>query len=211
MELFQYLIDNYGYDEPILSEDLNNKLNYKNTTLRQNLKRLVDNGQLERYKLGIYYIPKPNSLLKKGSLSFNKVISKKYLYDEDKIIGYRSGIAFANDLKLTTQTPGSIEVVTNKETNRKRNVKIGKQRVILRKPRTKITDVNYKVLQALDLIANINKYSDKTLARTLENISKYLEDVKLNKDEIDEIIKAYPMKTKVMVYESGLYDVLTRR
>ncbi len=210
MELLQYLLKNYGYDEPIFSGDLLKKLNVKDTTLRQNLKRLSDSKQLERYENGIYFIPKPDSLLKKKSLSFNKVINKKYLFDQDRIIGYRTGIAFANDLRLTTQTAGVLEIATNKETNRKRKVQIRNQRLILRKPRIQITVDNYKFLQVLDLITNVEKMSEKPLDKTYNIVIDYIKNIKLDKIELINILNQYPDKTKIKLYESGIINELTR-
>src|SRR5699024_9157430 len=129
MKILKYLIKNYGSDEPIFLDDLRGEMNIKDSNLRQYLKRLVDSGQLKRYEKGIYYIPKTGSILKNKPLSFNKVVKKKYLYDGNKIIGYQSGITFANDLNLTTQTARVPELVTNKETNRKRKVRINNRYV----------------------------------------------------------------------------------
>src|SRR5690625_2475999 len=92
MNLFQYCLENYGYDEPILAEKLqsDSNLTIKDSTLRMNLKRLADEGRIKRYARGIYFIPQPNSLLKNQTLSINKVIRKKYLYDGSKPIGYQT-------------------------------------------------------------------------------------------------------------------------
>ena len=209
-ELLQYLLEKYGYDEPIFSRDLCKNLNVKGTTLRQNLKRLIDSNRLERYENGIYFIPKPNSLFKKKSLSFNKVINKKYLLDQDKIIGYRTGIAFANDLRLTTQTAGVLEIATNKETNRKRKVQINNHSLILRKPRIKITEENYKILQVLDLITDVEKMSEKSLDKTYYQVKDYVKNINLDKIKLNRILDHYPAKTKIQLYESGLLNELTR-
>lgn len=211
MNFQEYLINNYGYDEPIFSEDLRKKLNMKDTTLRQNLKRLIDKKQLERYDSGIYYIPKPNSLLKKKSLSFNKVINKKYLSEQDKTIGYQSGIAFANYLRLTTQTAGVLELVTNKETNRKRMVQLKSRSLILRKPRVEITEENYKLLQVLDLITNYERVSEKPLEKTFNQILDYVKRITISKNELNKILDCYPIKTAKKAYESGLIYELTQR
>jgi len=211
MDLIQYLIKNYGYNEPIFSEDLSAILNMKGGTLRQNLKRLTDRKQLERYEDGIYYIPKPNSLLKVNSINVNKVINKKYLSNNNKTIGYRSGISFANELALTTQTAATLELVTNRETNWKRPVKLRNFNLILRKPRVKINDTNYKLLQLLDLLTNIEKFSEKPLNNTFQKILNYAKDIKLDSAEVESILSQYPAKTKLKAYESGLIYELTRR
>ncbi|QKY70106.1 hypothetical protein [Lentibacillus sp. CBA3610] len=210
MKLFQYLLNNYGYNEPIFNDELQEDLTVKNSTLRMNLKRLVDTEEIKRYAPGIYYIPKPNSLLKNQTLSFNKVLKKKYLYEGMNPIGYQTGIALANRLNLTSQTAGVIEIVTNKETNRKRIAKINNWELILRKPRIPIKKKNIKVLQALDLLTNYENLSEKKLKEGSEIVINYLDDVNLDKKELDSIINSYPMPTIIKAYESGVYDALTR-
>lgn len=213
MSLFQYCLDTYGYNEPILADELQNddNLTIKNSTLRMNLKRLVDEGRIKRYARGIYFIPKPNSLLKNQSLSINKVLRKKYLYDGNKPIGYQTGIAFANQLNLTTQTAGMIEIVTNKETNRKRSTKINNWRITLRKPRAEIKQNNIKVLQVLDLLNNFEKISEKPLERSSVAVIDYLNDVKMDKNDLNKVLYSYPKETIIKVNESGVYDALTQR
>jgi len=211
MDLLKYCIDNYEYNEPILTEELRDNLSIKDSTLRMRLKRLVDNGKLKRYAPGIYFIPKSNTLLKNQSMSIDKVIRKKYLLDGESAIGYQTGIAFANKLNLTSQTSGVIEVVTNKETNRKRPTTINNWRIILRKPRTLVKQENIKVLQVLDMLNNFNKFSEKSLKDSLNSIKNYLADVDIDKRELNEILTNYPKDTTSKMSESGLFDVLTQR
>jgi|SRR5690625_2524628 len=211
MDLLKYCIDNYEYNEPILTEELRDNLSIKDSTLRMRLKRLVDNGKLKRYAPGIYFIPKSNTLLKNQSMSIDKVIRKKYLLDGENAIGYQTGIAFANKLNLTSQTSGVIEVVTNKETNRKRPTTINNWRIILRKPRTLVKQENIKVLQVLDMLNNFNKFSEKSLKDSLNSIKNYLADVDIDKRELNEILTNYPKDTTSKMSESGLFDVLTQR
>lgn len=211
MDLLKYCIDNYEYNEPILTEELRDNLSIKDSTLRMRLKRLVDNGKLKRYAPGIYFIPKSNTLLKNQSMSIDKVIRKKYLLDGESAIGYQTGIAFANKLNLTSQTSGVIEVVTNKETNRKRPTTINNWRIILRKPRTLVKQENIKVLQVLDMLNNFNKFSEKSLKDSLNSIKNYLADVDIDKRELNEILTNYPKDTTSKVSKNGLFDVLTQR
>ena len=61
-----YLMENYGYSEPIFLNDLSIE-GLSENAVRQSVKRLVASGFLERYDNGIYYIPKHGGLL--GTLS----------------------------------------------------------------------------------------------------------------------------------------------
>ena len=111
---------------------------------------------------GIYFIPK-KSVFKSGSqLSLNDVIQCKYLQDETGLCGYISGVDFANQLGLTTQVPMKKEIVTNKATKDYREVMVGNAKVILRKPKVVVNEENYKVLQFLDLMKDIDLVSELT-------------------------------------------------
>ena len=212
MEFIDYLKDNYGYDEPIFSNELTKELKQFNpNTIRQHLKKLVDTEKIYRFKNGIYFIPNPNSPLKKKSLSVNKVINKKYIYDGEKVIGYITGLSFANSLQLTTQNPGVVEIVTNNETNRVRKVVFNKRTVELRKPRVKVTNSNYKLLQVLDLLNNFEKLSFKSVDEVNAKISDYLKDITISRQLIDEYLKSYPMKTNVRFRERELLRELTHQ
>ena len=62
-----YLMENYGYNEPIFLNELSVE-GLSENAVRQSVKRLVANGFLERYDNGIYYIPKQGGLLGKSYL-----------------------------------------------------------------------------------------------------------------------------------------------
>lgn len=71
-----YLMENYGYNEPIFLNDLTIQ-GLSENAVRQAVKRLVANGFLERYDNGIYYIPKRDGLLGKSYLDPSLVIMRK--------------------------------------------------------------------------------------------------------------------------------------
>lgn len=211
MNLYQYLIDQYGYDEPILLEDLTNEVeSMKPNTLRQSLKRMVDSGKMCRYENGIYFIPNPSSILKSRTISVNKIINKKYLYKNGSRIGYTTGLSFANRLRLTTQNPSVVEIVTLAERAIVRSVNLNKRKIKLRRPRVEINDKNYKLLQVLDLLTNYDKLSTEPISKASEIIIEYLSDVEVTKDTLNKYLVSYPGKTSKNMIESGLYDALTQ-
>lgn len=214
MDLINYLYENYGYDEPILSKELYEDLDMNPNTLRQCLKRGVDRGNLCRYKYkdGIYFIPNPNSLLKNKTINFNKIISKEYLFKKGKRIGYVTGLSFANQLQLTTQNPVRIEIVTQNETTTKREVNYKIRRVTLRKPRVKeINESNYKILQVFDLLNNFDKLSVEPIEIAIDRILNYLSDITIDNDELNYYLKNYPRKAQIKVLENDINYELTSK
>ena len=140
--LYDYLVKVYGINEPILISTINYE-GMSETNIRQQIKKMTDAGILKRYDTGIYFIPK-ESVFKSGSqLSFQRVVEEKFLKENGMRCGYFSGISIANHLGLTTQVPMLCEVTTNKATNDCREVTLANHKVIVRRPKTIVTEENY--------------------------------------------------------------------
>ena len=203
--LYDYLKDMYGENEPIFVADIK----YGDTpmnSIRQQVKTLKDEGELKRYDTGIYFIPK-KTIFKSGSqLSRNKVIEKKYLLEDGKRCGYVSGVLFANQLGLTTQVPVSCEVVSNKATNDVRRVKLASSMITVRKPRVKVTEQNFRLLQLLDLFKDIEFYSEIDQAERQNRIVGYMEKYGIRFAALDEYLPYYPDKIYKNMYEMGLLN-----
>lgn len=168
-----YLMENYGYNEPIFLNDLAIE-GLSDNAVRQSVKRLVASGFLERYDNGIYYIPKRDGLLGKSYLDPSMVIMRRYVQNKSEIYGYLTGISFANQLGLTTQMPAVIEVVTNREATNGRMITVGSQRVRVKKPAITISDSNAELLQLLDSIGQAEKYTELTIEETKETLLSYI-------------------------------------
>ena len=176
--LYGYIEQNYAQNEPIFISDLVNS-GLKIEKVRNEVKSLTDDGKLRRYDTGIYYIPKKTIFNVEASPSRDLVIEKKFLQDKLEIIGYVSGVLFANQLGLTTQVPAIYEVVSNKATRGYRKLSIGNANVILRKPRVPVTKENYKVLQLLDLVMDIEFVSEIEGKELKEKILGYMKNAKV--------------------------------
>lgn len=130
------------------------------TNIRQQIKKLTDSGLLKRYDTGIYFIP-GESIFKSGTqLSLNQVIEKKYLQDKEQRCGYVSGVAFANQLGLTTQVPMICEVVTNKATKDYREARLAISRIIIRR-RCLLAYMEQVSIRFSDLEPYLPYYPDK--------------------------------------------------
>ena len=155
MTLFDSLVQIYGTNEPIFSSEITFK-DYSRPWISKQLAQLCEDGKLIRYEKGVYYIP-TDTVLGKSLLNPRKVIERKYISDKGNIIGYYSGLTLQNQLKLTTQMSNVIEICTNNEPTRVRDVLVGKQKVQLRRARTKITSENAAVLCFLELMNTLDR------------------------------------------------------
>ena len=191
--LYEYLLDNYKENEPIFLVDLQVD-GMTRTNVRQQIKKLTDTGKVKRFDNGIYFLPK-KTIFKSGSqLAPEKVLECKYLRDKDERCGYVSGLIFFNQMGLTTQVPMMYEVVSNKATNDYRETSLAKSRVIVRKPKVPVTEKNYKALQFLDMLKDVDVYSEVTGKPLQERLYRYMDDAHLSISEMEPYFAYYPDK-----------------
>lgn len=191
--LYEYLLDNYKENEPIFLVDLQVD-GMTRTNVRQQIKKLTDTGKVKRFDNGIYFLPK-KTIFKSGSqLAPEKVLECKYLRDKDERCGYVSGLIFFNQMGLTTQVPMMYEVVSNKATSDYRETSLAKSRVIVRKPKVPVTEKNYKALQFLDMLKDVDVYSEVTGKPLQDRLYRYMDDANLSISEIEPYFAYYPDK-----------------
>ena len=191
--LYEYLLDNYKENEPIFLADLQVD-GMTRTNVRQQIKKLTDTGKVKRFDNGIYFLPK-KTIFKSGSqLAPEKVLECKYLRDKDERCGYVSGLMFFNQMGLTTQVPMMYEVVSNKATNDYRETSLAKSRVIVRKPKVPVTEKNYKALQFLDMLKDVDVYSEVTGKPLQDRLYRYMDDANLSISEMEPYFAYYPDK-----------------
>ena len=201
--LKSYLMDNYGYNEPIFLNDLSIE-GLSENAVRQSVKRLVANGFLERYDNGIYYIPKQGGLLGKSYLDPFLVIMRKYVQNKSETYGYVTGLSFANQLGLTTQMPAVIEVVTNREATNGRMIMVGNLKVRIKKPSVTISDSNAEILQLLDSIGQAEKYTELPLEETIETMISYIKQKRFTKEQLSQVSSILTGATAKKLIEWGM-------
>ena len=200
MNLYEYLKRVYGTNEPFLTSEIQYKA-YSKPWLYKELNKLCEEGKIIRYERGIYYIP-TQTIMGPSILDPRKVIKKKYINDGENIIGYFSGITFLNQLSLTTQMSNVIEIYTKNEPSNVRDVYVGKQRVLLRKARTRIDNTNVAVLSFLELMNTISsKFIDDEKKSIIE---KYMSDNDITRNDITTYAPLFPDKVFRTLVESGL-------
>lgn len=203
MSFKEYLIETYGYNEPILISEIA-VAGMTGNALRQYFKRLVKSGELMRYDTGIYYLPKASRLLEQSYLDPLKVINRKYIQTPSETYGYYAGAFFANQLGLTTQMPSVIEIVTEKESTKGRTISIGTQTVRLKRPQVTITSENASLLQFLDAVAQAEKYSELSPAETYSTLKDYAKKQYFSQEQLTNTLPAISGQTAKKLIEWGL-------
>lgn len=192
-------INNVGQGIPIFIEEIkdyiiqfyneNDKEKVFNN-VKAILNRMNKEGIIETAYKGIYYIPVEN-IFGKMLLGNRQIMQYKYIMDKDGTIkGYVTGAKLFNDAHLTTQVPNIIDIATNecKNFNKYENKNLN---VIIRKPKIRINNENYKYLQLFDLIENKDNI-DIEVENPDEVIYNFITE---NELDFEKIIK-YAMDTK---------------
>ena len=191
--LYQYLINKYKENEPFFLSDIQIE-GMTGNNIRQQLKKLTDIGKIKRFDKGIYYIQK-KSIFKSGTQpTLEKVLEYKYLQDNNKRCGYITGLLFFNQLGLTTQVPMQYEIVSNRATNNYRETTLAKSRVIIRRPKITVTENNYMALQFLDMLKDIDVYSEISGITLQKRLYQYMNDVGLKISDLESYFSYYPDK-----------------
>lgn len=191
--LYQYLRENYKENEPIILAELQIK-DMTGNNIRQQLKKLTDEGMIKRFDKGIYYLPR-KSIFQSGSLpSIEKVLEYKYLRDKNQLCGYVSGQLFFNQIGLSTQVPMQYEIVSNKATTDYRETVLAQSRIIIRSPKVPVTEQNYTILQFLDLMKDVDLYSEISGKELQERLFKYLRTINLKISDLEPYFTYYPDK-----------------
>lgn len=203
--LLEFLKSKFGPGKPIFTEDAE-PLGLSAGNLRQQFKKLVDSGELFRYEPGVYFLPGPNH--EYYSISSNMVAEYKYITNGDEIYGYYSGYTFANQLGLCLQVPYKEEIVTNNATAIAREVKVGNIPFYIRRAKVAVTKENRNVLQLLDLLKDVEEYTDYCCEEEAPDIiRRHILRNKILRADVDKYIENFPIKTYKSIYDLKLYDV----
>ena len=173
--IYDYIIENYKNGEPIFLNDLPGE---SKDYLRQEMKKLVDEGRLERLYNGVYYLSYITILGTKGKISIDKYIEKKYLEIDGKTVGYITGLQLANKYGFTTQNPSCYEICSNEATTKQRKQEIDGNTIVVYKPVADVTETNRYALQFLDLMSVIDKYSEVSGKEFAVKLKKYVSNVR---------------------------------
>ena len=103
---------------------------------------------------------------------------------------------------MSTQVLNLLEIVTNNESTRVRDIHVGPQKVHLRRARTTVTKENVTALQFLDLLSNITPNTLDETERFM--LSKYTKDSGITRDEISRYFSLSPSKAMKNVITSGI-------
>ncbi len=203
--VYKYMKENYKDNEPIMLSELRIP-GMKEVSVRQQLKKLSEEGKIKRFDTGVYFLPRKSIFAFGSGISVESVLKKKYLEESGNRCGYIGGLNFANQLGITTQVPMVYEVYTNKATSEYRETSLANLRIILRKPYVKVDEGNASILQFLDLLKDITDISELEKEDLTEKLLGYMRTKQLAFESFKSFLSYYPERIYKNMYEVGLLN-----
>lgn len=203
--LLEFINKNYKNGEPIFLDEIEYK---NNAALRQEMKRLTDEGILVRAYNGVYYKAYKTIFNTEGKMSIKEYVEKKYLNKSTSKIGFVTGLSLANKYGFTTQVPSNIEITSNNSSTKQRRLEVDGHILIIYSPVVEITDENINSLQFLDLMQNIDKYSELTGDELKTKLKEYVDMTHVDFDLVKQLIGLYPDRVYKNIYNGGLMNEL---
>ncbi|MCH4007160.1 MAG: hypothetical protein LKE86_08320 [Eubacterium sp.] len=199
MNSIEQLRKQYGEDKPIFLSDFEHT-----STMRAFFSRNVAAGRIERFSPGIYYFARRTEF-GKSVMPLRNIYEEKYIRRNGITFGYYSGLSFQHDIGYTEQVPNIPEITTNTEATARRILSLdGRRKLIVKKPRVKVTDENAAILPLMDLVT---VESSNEMKNKYPLLYRYIQTQNLTRSELLKIIPFYPAKTAQKLIETELVYV----
>ena len=196
----------YKANEPIFTDDIIELFSdYSRAQVFRYIKKAKERKEIVQYAFGIYYIPNITFLGELSTISADDVIIKRYLKNKNEVYGVYSGIKLLNNFSITTQMAAVIEIVSNNETMRCREININSRKFILRKSRLKINANNfaaYTVMQLFSDFANSDELNESARKYLLE----YMKEYNITSKQLFDMADSFPARTTKNLLRSGIIN-----
>lgn len=203
------LSEKFNVNEPVFTEEI---LDLFRDYSRAQVFRLIDkakeNKEIVRFAKGVYYIPNKTFWGDLSAITADSVIEKRYLRSAGRTFGVFGGIKLLNNFSVTTQMAAVIEVVSNNETTRRREIDINGRRFILRKSRCEINENNYAaytILQLFNDMAGQDRLDESSRRRLLEYVEKH----EITRKQLLELSLRFPARATKKLIGSGILDEIS--
>lgn len=203
--IIDYINKNFENAEPIFLSELPCN---SQESLRQEMKKLTDDGKLIRLYNGVYYKPYKTIIGTEGRISINKYIEKKYICNNKKVSGFISGLGLYNKYGFTSQVPSVIEVTSNVATTKQRKINVDGYDIIVYKPIIEITDNNINELEFMSLMTDIDYFSEISGDELKIKLVEYINKKNIDFNIVKKYLPLFPDKIYKNLYNGGLMNKL---
>lgn len=200
------LLNKFNKDVPIFTEDIIELFyDYSRAQVFRFIKKAVLDKEIIQFDKGVYFIPRVTFWGGLSTITSDDVIRKRYIRNEESVFGIYGGLKLLNNFSITTQMPATIEIISNKEVTRKREVDIKGRKFILRKSRCEINKENYAaytVLQLFNDLTNNDELGDSSKRCLLE----YINNRGITKEQLFYMSSNFPIKATKNLISGGIIN-----
>jgi hypothetical protein len=167
------------------------------------------NSWIGKLSHGVYCV---KTSLAGSSLRFPRsgsdVLFSRYLQRGKQVEGYVSGLSFLNQIGYSDDVPGRLELVSNFEKSRGREIRLGEQRAYLRRPLIKVTKENVRILPVFDVLSRSSLAGDPSFSQA---VARYFAYQKVGPAQIKEVYEQLPLGSKKRIVLGNLIDGIVER
>jgi hypothetical protein len=175
-------------------EDFISEVNSKEAIIKA-LNRMVASGKIKKLSKGKFYKPENTPF---GELEPERQqVVKDLLEENDKPIGYLTGLSIYNKLGLTTQVSNTIQIGKNEI---RASFKRGRYTISFIKQKNNITKDNIRILQLLDTIRYIKRIPDAKVSVSFKRLISILQEY--SESDINTMLRLaikYPPSTRALL------------
>jgi len=163
-------------------------------TAAKALERLQKKGVIRRIGKGVFYKPGQTVFGELGP-DYNSLLNK-YLFKDNKRVGYVTGYSLYNQLALTTQLSAKTQVATNIN---KKKIEKGWLRASAVKAYAPITEKNYPLLGILDAIKDIKRIPDSSTGNAVKRLKSIIKELPKNQvSQMTGYALQYPPRARAL-------------
>lgn len=200
------LSEKFYINEPIFTEEILGLFpEYSRAQVFRYIDKAKENKDIVQFAKGVYYIPNITFWGDLSTITVDSVIEKKYLRNADQTYGIFGGIKLLNNFSVTTQMAAVIEVVTNNETTRCREIDINGRKFILRKSRCEINKNNYAAYTILQLFNDFTE-QDQLDESSRRRLFEYIKNRKVTQKQLLDLSMQFPARTTKKLIGSGVIN-----
>lgn len=206
--LVERLKTRFELNEPIFTNEILEVMqDYSRPRVYQLIGEAEKKGELVRYDNGIYYMPKQTEF-GRSVPTVNSVVNKKYIRDKGDTFGIYGRYVIDLNFLVSYQVPNVIEVITNNESRKVREIEIRGRKVILRKSRLPITNENEAAYTLMELFNNIDMKQYQEELQIRDSVFEYIREKNITRSGILSLANAFPARAMKNIAISGvLYEV----
>ena len=205
------LSEKFNNNEPIFTEEILGLFReYSRAQVFRYIDKAKERKEIVQFAKGVYYIPNVTFWGDLSTITADAVIEKKYLRNAEQTYGVFGGIKLLNNFSVTTQMAAVIEVVTNNETTRCREIAVNGRRFILRKSRCEINKNNYAAYTVLQLFNDFTE-QDKLDESSRRRLLEYIKSRKVTQKQLLELSMQFPARATKKMIGSGVLNEITLR